>query len=109
MRDMIGNIILVSDKSTLYEIKNLVSYIWNEGISFPYIWNEGISFSYYKNSDGFSDSSEVALSWDKWIDNPQWSGNINSKEYIEFEIGAINATFIAQECLQLVPHYSTLA
>lgn len=51
-----------------------------------YIWARDINFSFFKTGRDICDSTEISLSWDKWLDNAEWSGNEKSKEYINFTL-----------------------
>ncbi|WP_054950343.1 hypothetical protein [Numidum massiliense] len=50
-----------------------------------YIWDDGISLSYFKSDVDVNDSDEISLSWDKWIDNPEWDSSDKFKEHIYIE------------------------
>ena len=76
------NYIGISIKNNLPKLEELV---W-------YMWEKNISFSYYKNGKDLVDSTEISVSWDKWLDNSKWSSNIKAKEHIYIEIYNRNDT-----------------
>ncbi|WP_058302088.1 hypothetical protein [Gorillibacterium timonense] len=43
---------------------------------------ENASVSRFGNDHLLRKGAEIALSWDKWIDDPRWSHHSKSKEYI---------------------------
>lgn len=59
-----------------------------------FIWSINVSYSYIKTGNDFYDSDDLAISWDKWIDNHEWSGHDKSSEYIGFNI------VICKDCIK---------
>lgn len=49
------------------------------------MWPGSSSFSRVGRDHHLKKGVEIALAWDKWIDDPRWSGHIKSKEYLYFQ------------------------
>jgi hypothetical protein len=73
----VETIIYIKETINLPKFDDLVSYMWEKGIS----------LSYVRTGDDFYDSNIVELAWNKWVDNPEWDDFTN--EYIDFEIKQI--------------------
>lgn len=72
------NYIGINNKITLPKFWDLVNFMWQKGLS----------ISYVKVGDEFSDCNSVNISWDKWVDNPNWGGKAKSVEHIDIDIYA---------------------
>jgi hypothetical protein len=68
--------VLISDLGDLPNIDQLIEHMWERGHN----------FSRVGNSISFRNSAPICLSWDKWLDDPRWAGNLKSKEYIYVEL-----------------------
>jgi hypothetical protein len=50
-----------------------------------YMWAPRVAFSYARTGTDMHDSTDVAIKWDKWLDNPDWRGQPKGTEHISFE------------------------
>ena len=51
-----------------------------------YMWDKELSISYVKVGEEIWDCKGISVSWDKWIDNPKWSGSYKTVEHIDIDI-----------------------
>ena len=73
--NLVGIYVKVRDRTNLPTIKELAEFMWNKGLS----------FSWYRDDYFLQNCNEIALSWDKWLDDPRWDELTKKEEYIYFE------------------------